>query len=221
MKTGFIVCGALGREVKEIVRKRGWDASIIGVNPINHMYPLRIAPDVEKRIQSLKSRCDRVLVLFGECGTRGTLDAVIEKHNLFRIDAHNCYEMYAGKEYHSFVEEDHGTYFLTDFLVRTFHHSVIQGLGLDCYPELKNEYFHNCTRIVYLVQNDSPQLRKQAQSIADFMELPLSFHQTGCGKLEERILKLMNKEEHRNGLPSYRTSCCWKNSLGNESLMAC
>ena len=219
MKTGLIVCGALGREVKEIVRKSGWDAEVIGVSPEDHMFPMRIAPDVEKRILKLRDRCEHLVVVFGECGSRGKLDEVLEKYNLFRIDAQNCYEMYAGNMYHKLLEEERGTFFLTDFLVRTFHRAVIQGLGLDRYPELKKDYFHNCTRIVYLIQEDSPELRKEAQTIADFMELPLEFIVTGYNGLEERIKELMNKEEHRKGLPSYKTTSCWKNNSGNELLM--
>ena len=134
MKTGFIICGALGQEVKGIVRKQGWDAEIIGVSPEDHMFPMRIAPDVEKRILKLRDRCDHIAVIYGECGSRGKLDEVLDKYNIFRINARNCYEMYAGNKYDQFLEEEIGTFFLTDFLVRTFHRAVIQGLGLDRYP---------------------------------------------------------------------------------------
>ncbi len=219
MKTGFIICGALGLEVKGIIRKQGWDAEIIGVSPEDHMFPMRIAPDVEKRIGKIQERCDRLVVVYGECGSRGKLDEVLDKYNIFRINARNCYEMYAGSKYDQFLEEEIGTFFLTDFLVRTFHRAVIKGLGLDRYPELKETYFHNCTRIVYLIQNDSPQLRQEAQVIADFMDLPLQFHDTGCGNLEAHLRELMNREEHRKGLPSYKANCCYKNNIGNELLM--
>jgi hypothetical protein len=161
------------------------------------------------------------LVVFGECGTRGTLDEVLDKYSLIRLDAQNCYEMYAGDMYHRFLEEEIGTFFLTDFLVRTFHRAIIQGLGLDRYPELKNDYFHNCSRIVYLTQTDNPQLRSQAESVAEFMELPLTYHHTGYEKLEQRILQLMNREEHRKGLPANKTNCCGKNDIGNELFMTC
>lgn len=199
MRFGLIVCGALGREVKEIVRKYGWDAEVIGVPPEDHMFPMRIAPDVEERIEKLSHRCDRIAVAYGECGTRGTLDEVLKRQRLLRIDAWNCYEMYAGKKYHELLQEERGTFFLTDFLVRTFHRAVIQVLGLDRYPELKNDYFHNCKRLVYLIQKDDPELRREAQAIADFMELPLLFHITGYEGLEERVRELFNHETNLYG----------------------
>ncbi len=220
MKTGLIVCGALGREVKEIVRKNDWNVEVIGVSPEDHMFPMRIAPDVEKRIGKLQKRCEHIAVVFGECGSRGKLDEVLDKYNLFRIDAWNCYEMYAGQKYHQLLEEERGTFFLTDFLVRTFHRAVIKGLGLDRYPELKKDYFHNCTRIVYLIQEDSTNLREEAQSIADFVGLPLYFFVTGYSGLEKRISDLMNKTEYRKGLPSYKTTCGYKNNISNELLMS-
>ncbi|MBT4510977.1 MAG: DUF1638 domain-containing protein [Chloroflexi bacterium] len=221
MRTGLIVCGALGYEVQAIVQKHGWDARIIGVSPTDHMYPLRIAPDVERRILKLRSDCDQLAVVFGECGSQGTLDQMLERYDLHRIDAQNCYEMYAGDTYHQLLEEELGTFFLTDFLVRTFHRTVIRGLGLDRYPELKDSYFHNCKRIVYLVQSVSEELSEQAQEIADYMELPLQIHYTGLDGLEERIRNLTNREEYRNGLPSCKTTCCWKNNIGNELSMRC
>lgn len=206
MRTGLIVCAALGHEVKAIVRKRQWDAEVIGVSAMNHMFPMRIAPDVEKRILKLQPQCDRLAVVFGECGSRGTLDVVLHKYNLQRIDAPNCYAMYAGDMYYQLLEEERGTFFLTDFLVRTFHRAVIRGLGLDKYPELKKDYFHNCKRIVYLAQNESSELNQEAQTIADYMGLPLQMYKTGVDTFEQSLLGLINRSEYNNGLPSYKTT---------------
>lgn len=190
MRTGLIVCGALGREVKNIVRKHRWNASILGVSPLNHMYPLRIAPDVERRILKLRADCDNIAVVYGECGTRGTLDEVLSRYGANRIDAQNCYEIYAGEMYQKFLEEEIGTFFLTDFLVRTFHRAVIEGLGLDRFPELKTDYFHNCRRIVYLVQRRDPELLRRAESISEYIGVPLQVYDTGLKNLEDRLTDL-------------------------------
>ncbi|MFO8010871.1 MAG: DUF1638 domain-containing protein [Dehalococcoidia bacterium] len=193
MRTGLIVCGALGREVKNIVRKHRWNASILGVPPLNHMYPLRIAPDVERRILKLRADCDNIAVVYGECGTRGTLDEVLNRYGAKRIDAQNCYEMYAGEMYQELLEEERGTFFLTDFLVRTFHRAVIEGLGLDRFPELKTDYFHNCRRIVYLVQRRDPELLRRAESISEYIDVPLQVYDTGLKNLEDRLTDLFSR----------------------------
>ena len=75
MKTAFIMCGALAREVLDIIKRHGWDADVFGIPAIDHMFPERIAPDVEKKFQKLRGEYGRILVIFGDCGSRGALDA--------------------------------------------------------------------------------------------------------------------------------------------------
>ena len=45
------------------------------------------------------------------------------------------------------LAEEPGTYFLTDFLARTFEHTVVRELGLDRHPELRDDYFRHYTRV--------------------------------------------------------------------------
>ena len=44
------------------------------------------------------------------------------------------------------MEEEIGTFFLTDYLVRFFDRLVMEGLGLDRHPELLADYFGNYTQ---------------------------------------------------------------------------
>ncbi len=191
MKTAFIICGALAREVLDIVNKHGWDAEVFGIPAIDHMFPERIAPDVEKRFVEIKAQFDRVIVVFGDCGSRGALDVMLQKYDLERVDGPHCYEMYGGQTFHALMEEAPGTFFLTDFLVRGFNGTIMKGLGLDRFPELKEDYFRNYTRLVYLVQNEQPELVAKAYEIAAFLELPLEIHGTGYGLLEKRLVQMM------------------------------
>ena len=47
---------------------------------------------------------------------------------------------------------------LTDFLVRSFGRTVIAELGLDRYPELRDDYFAHYTRMVWLAQEPDDEL---------------------------------------------------------------
>jgi hypothetical protein len=190
-KTAFIMCGALAREVLDIIAKYGWQADVVGVPALDHMYPERIAPDVEKRFLELKAQYERIIVVFGDCGSRGALDAVLEKYGLERLDGPHCYEFYGGQAFHDLMEEEPGTFFLTDFLLRGFEGLVIKGLGLDRFPQLKEDYFRHYKRLVYLVQNEEPALLAKAQKVADYLELSLEIRHTGYGLLEERLVTLM------------------------------
>ncbi len=198
MKTAFIMCGALAREVMAIIDRYGWDVDLVGVPAIDHMYPERIAPDVDKRFQELRQQYDRIFVLFGDCGSRGALDQLLERYDLERIDGPHCYEMYAGQGFHNLMEEEPGTFFLTDFLVRGFRGTILKGLGLDRFPELRDDYFRNYQRLVYLVQKEDPELLEKADRIAQELSLPLEIRYTGYGLLEQRLVAMMDGGE-RNG----------------------
>lgn len=199
MTTGFIICGALAREVLAIIDKYGWDADVAGVPAIDHVHPERIAPDVEKRILELRRQYERLIVVFGDCGSQGALDEVLEKHGIERIAGPHCYEMYGGQQFHELMEEEPGTFFLTDFMLRTFDGLIIKSLGLDRYPELKDDYFRHYKRVVYLAQTEEKALMEKAQEAADYLELPLEVRVTGFNLLEERLVGLMNGGAEKAG----------------------
>ena len=192
MTTALIICGALAREVLDIVNKYGWNAEVYGIPALDHMFPERIAPDVEKKFLEIKAKHERTIVVFGDCGSRGALDAMLEKHQLERIDGPHCYEMYGGSLFQDLMDEEPGTFFLTDFLVRGFEGLVVKGMGLDRFPHLKEDYFRNYKRLVYLVQNEESELAHKAREVADYLNLPLDMRVTGYGLLEERLVMMMD-----------------------------
>ncbi|HRQ36611.1 MAG TPA: DUF1638 domain-containing protein [Chloroflexota bacterium] len=191
MTTALIICGALAREVLDMVQKHGWDAEVFGIPAIDHLFPERIAPDVEKRFLEIKARFERTIVVFGDCGSRGALDEMLARHGLERLDGPHCYEMYGGQLFHDLMEEEPGTFFLTDFLVRGFNGTVMKGLGLDRFPELKEEYFRHYRRLVYLVQNEESELAAKSRQISEYLGLPLEIRVTGYGLLEDRLVEMM------------------------------
>lgn len=192
-ETAFIICGALAREVLDIIERHGWDVDVVGVSAMDHMYPDRIAPDVEVRIRELRDRYARLIVVYGDCGSRGALDEVLDRYGIDRVAGPHCYEMYGGNGFYELMEEKPATFFLTDFLVRAFRGTVMKGLGLDRFPQLKEDYFRNYKRLVYLAQTEDPELHEKAERIAEYLELPLEIRETGYGLLEERLVEMMNK----------------------------
>ena len=195
MKTAFIICGALGHEVLAIVARHGWDVDVRAVPALNHVHIERIAPDVERRIMALRERYERLLVVFGDCGTGGKLDELLAHHGIERVAGPHCYEMYAGTVgFEGLLAEELGSYFLTDYLVRGFKGTILKGMGLDRYPELREMYFQNYKRVVYLGQNLTPELLARAQAAADYLGLPLVVRETGYGALEERLVAWMALE---------------------------
>lgn len=191
MKTALIACGALAREVIALKKKHDWEVDILAIPALLHNRPDQIPAAVQKRIHQVEEEYERVIVVYGDCGTGGMLDRLLHKENVQRVAGPHCYEMYADGTYESLMAEAPGTFFLTDFLVQSFDHLVIEGLGLDRHPELRQDYFQNYTRVVYLVQRDDPALEAKAKWAADQLGLPLEVHKTGYGKLETRLKELI------------------------------
>jgi hypothetical protein len=187
----FVLCGALAREVIAITQRHGWDVALFGVAAGDHMQPVRIAPDVERRLRELIPRFERIVVLYGDCGTSGRLDEVLARYNVPRIAGPHCYEMYGGADFEARMADDPGSFFLTDFLVRGFEGTILKGLGLDRFPELRDVYFANYNRLVYFVQQEDAALLEKAQVIAQTLGLPLEIRRTGYGLLEQRLVELM------------------------------
>jgi Protein of unknown function (DUF1638) len=187
MDTALIVCGALAREVIALKKKHNWEIDILGVPSLLHNTPERIPPAVHKRINQAKQKYRRLIVVYGDCGTAGDLDRMLQLENVQRIAGPHCYEMYADGKFDQIMAEAPGTFFLTDYLVQSFDHLVIHGLGIDEHPELLKDYFRNYTRVVYLAQRDDPELVQRAHWAAEQLKLPLVIIKSSYGQLESRL----------------------------------
>jgi Protein of unknown function (DUF1638) len=182
-KTLVIACGALAREFLAVKQANGWDHMEITCLPaIWHNTPQKIPDGVRRKIRANRAAYDEILVLYGDCGSGGLLDDVLKEEGVERIDGPHCYSFFAGAEvFDKMQEEEIGTFYLTDFLVRHFDRFVIKGLKLDKYPQLLPMYFGNYTRVMYLVQVPDETLEKKAQAAAARLGLPLEVHYTGLG----------------------------------------
>ncbi len=189
--TALIVCGALAREVIAIRDKYGWQLDVLGVPALLHNWPDKIPPAVQKRIAESRQKYKRLIVVYGDCGTAGKLDKMLGAEGIERIAGPHCYEMYADGEFDKMMAETPGTYFLTDYLTHSFDHLVIEGMGLDRYPELREIYFKHYTRVVYLTQRNDPNLLEKARWAADYLQLPLEVKQASYGELENRLRALL------------------------------
>ena len=135
--------------------------------------------------------CVAIAVAFADCGTRGELDAVLAGTGVARLRGDTCYDVLARDEVQEALAEEPGTYFLTDFLVRTFERSVVRPLGLDRHPELREAYFANYTRVVWLAQKPTPELRAAERAAAGTLGLPLQEREVGDAGLEHQLEELV------------------------------
>lgn len=189
-KVHVIACGAIAREILAVSRLSQLDHLELSCLPaIWHATPDRIAPGVEQAIiEARENGAERIFVAYADCGTGGLLDKVCERLGVERLSGPHCYSFFAGNEdFAARWDDDVTAFFLTDFLARQFEAFVIQPLGLDRHPELKDMYFGNYTKLVYLSQEEDAALQEKARSAADYLGLAYEYRFTGYGDLQKEL----------------------------------
>ncbi len=192
-----IACGAIARELVRIKDMNQWNHIEFQCLPAElHNTPDRIPAVVKAKIESEISRYDKVFVAYADCGTGGMLDKVLDEYGIERIPGAHCYEFYAGSyEFQRLAEEEPGSFYLTDFLVRHFDRLVIKGLGLDRRPQLMPVYFRNYKRVVYLAQTESKELQAMAREQADYLGLEYRYRFHGDGPLSLALKPALSREQ--------------------------
>ncbi len=183
--TLLIACGALAREVAELIRVNRWTHMSLTCLPAHlHNTPDRIPEALRVKIRAARGRYQRIVALYGDCGTGGELDRVLAEEGVERIPGPHCYEFYAGAtDFAALTDAEPGSFFLTDYLVRHFDRLIVKGLGLDLYPHLRDDYFGNYTRLVYLAQTEDADLMAKAKAAADRLGLAFLHRYNGYGEL--------------------------------------
>ena len=178
-KALVIACGALAREALAL----RLDAVDVTCLPASlHNRPERIPEAMRAAIRANRAAYDEVLCLYGDCGTGGKLDRVLDEEGVTRIAGAHCYAFFAGEDvFAALAEEEPGTFYLTDFLARHFDSLVIKGLGLDRFPHLRDSYFGAYRRVVHLAQFDDPETTLRARAAAERLGLAYARRFTGLG----------------------------------------
>lgn len=181
-----IACGMLAREVLAVKAQAGLDHVDLTCLPADyHFHPDRIPAAMDGAIVEARAKGYRhILAGYGDCGTGGLLDRVLEKHGVQRMAGPHCFAFYQGAQaYEAIADGDMLAFYMTDFLCRHFETFFIRPLGLDRHPELVSDYFGSYEKLVYLAQTDDPDLDAVAERAAAMLGLAYEKRRTGYGDL--------------------------------------
>ncbi|MGK0274113.1 MAG: hypothetical protein ACI9N0_000486 [Ilumatobacter sp.] len=149
---------------------------------------------LEDGTRQASGQFDEILIGYADCGTGGLLEKVCVEEGVEMLAGAHCYQFFAT---HDRFEElqDHalGSFYLTDFLARNWERLIWEGMGIAKHPELRDMYFGNYTRCVYLEQSSDPKALAAAHECADRLGLELHIEPTGYGELETAVVEFTQK----------------------------
>ena len=203
--TLVLACGALAKEVLALKSAMNLADDVFELQclPANyHNNPDKIVPALKDTLDTKGADYDHVLIGYGDCGTGGGLDRLLEAYpKAERLPGAHCYAFYAGlSEFDGMMEEELGSFFLTDYLVRHFKTLIVKGFGMDRYPNLKDVYFEHYKRLIYMSQEPTDELISEAEDAAEFLGLAFEHHHVGYGELATAIASLNAPANQENGV---------------------
>ena len=187
-----IACGALANEITVLIRMNNWNHLQLRYLPAKlHNEPHKIPQNIRKNIINAQNKFSQIFVGYADCGTGGQLDTLLDEFGVQRLPGAHCYEFFSStQKFSKLIEKEPGSFFLTDFLVKSFEKLIWQGLKINSHPELLKIYFGNYKRLVYLAQTDSKDLQTQAKEIAKKLRLNYFYRFTGYGALTPTLSDL-------------------------------
>ncbi len=190
----IIACGALAHDLVRVRDLNGWDHIDFQCLPAElHNQPQLITGKVREKIRQNRGRYQHIYIGYSDCGTGGQLDALIKEEQVERLPGAHCYEMFSGSDrFNQLSSDEIGTFYLTDYLARNFKRLIISGLGIDKHPELKDMYFSNYRKLVYLSQLDDPSIESYAVEAAELLGLAYEKIHTGDDKLMQSLQVTVN-----------------------------
>lgn len=185
-QTLLIACGALGREIIDLIELNRWRHLDVTCLPAKlHHAPKAIPEAVRAKIRAAHGKYAKIYVLYGDCGTGGLLDDVLrEEGNAERIAGPHCFSFFTGNaEFAARADEDLTTFFLTDYFCRHFEKFVWEAIGLDRRADMVEFVFGNYRKLVYLAQTQDAELEATARQIAGRLGLAYEYRFSGYGDL--------------------------------------
>ena len=182
--TLLIACGALAKEVVQIIeinKLKNFDVQCLPAQL--HHRPGLIPAALEKMLKKHHENYKKIFVVYGDCGTEGGIDKILQKYQVERIGGAHCFSFFEGNDNFVNNADDTTSFFLTDFLCKHFEKFIWQELGLDREESKTGLIFGNYKKVVYLAQTENADLKSKALEIADRLGLEFEYRYRGYSDL--------------------------------------
>lgn len=201
-----IACGALAREITALKNRYGWDhLDLKCIDAKLHNHPAKIPDRLREKIRRNKAKYATIFVAYADCGTGGEIDKIIAEEGIERLPGAHCYQFFAGEaRFEKLADDEPGTFYLTDFLAQHFDQFVTKPLKLVEHPELRDAYFGNYRRLVYLSQTENAALLQAAKRAAKQLQLEFEHVVCGYGELETSLQSVMIRRDFVAKKPATR-----------------
>lgn len=186
--TLIISCGIFHKELMKIIGHNDWKFDVVFLEPLLHLDSKKLNDKLNKKLERFDGKYDRKIVVYGKCSP--DIDEICSKHGAERIRGEHCPEILLGERFWELMREESGTYYLTPLLCKNFKQMVIKGTLIDDYPRLKNLYFHNYKRVVY-IDTGLEDLDEKAIDISVYLSLELMIERPGVENIEERLREVL------------------------------
>ena len=198
----LIACRALARALLAIINQLPPDVVELACLPAaSHNHLEKIVPGLKVKVKAARKAGRTPVVIYGDCGTGGQLDAFLDEQNIQQIRGPRCYHSFMGDAgFDAAMDEKLRTFFLTDHMTRHFERIVMKGMVLRDHPQLHDIYFAHYKRVLYIAQTDDAALVEKARQAAATLQLEYGYHYTGSGDYTAFLQNLCNRRQPSIGV---------------------
>ena len=177
----LVACGALARDFLGIINQLPPDIAELTCLPAEwHNQPEKVVPGIKSKAKAARKAGFNPMVIYGDYGIGGQLDALLDEENIVWIPGPHCYQSFIGEaDFDAAMDQELGTFFLTDYIVRQFKRIVMKGMGLLDHPHLRDIYFAHHKRVLYIAQTDDAALVEKARQAVATLQLDYDYHYIG------------------------------------------
>jgi len=189
----IISCGVFRPVLEQLKLEERFPGLNVTYLPSNlHINPHELKHYLLKEISASQKKNERIICLYGACFQ--DIDILCKQYGVIKIEGHHCYEIFLGRgKFRELMDETAKTYFLEKDLILNFEEYCVRPLELYD-EEMKELFFRNYERLVYVRQPTDPDLIPAINNIAVFLGLSIIVRDADYANFEKALIDLIGSD---------------------------